>query len=146
MGWSYNSDPSASNLDVVRFLSGQTSTSDDVLLQDEEINWLISSKPNNFHAAAGACDMLAARYSATQPRGESYGKTRLDWSDRVVDLRKTAKSLRAQAGLEGVSPFVGGRSISDKRSVQNDTDRVKPAFTIGMTDHPGTKQGSTVSS
>ena len=141
--WSYSQDPDSGNLAVVRLLCGQTSTSDDVLLQDEEIDWIISQKPNNYHAAAAACDLLASRYSATQPKGQTYGKTKLDWGDRATELRKSAKTLREQANLEGVTPFVGGRSISDKRGVTADSDRVRPAFTIGMTDHPGTNLGST---
>jgi hypothetical protein len=144
--WSYSGDPADSNNDKVRFLCGQTSTADDVLITDEEVSFWVAEKPNVYHAAAAACDVLANRYSATQPKSEGYGKTRLDWSDRVDNLRRSAKALRQQANLEGVTPYVGGASVSDKQSVDLDSDRVKPAFSIGMTDHPGTDFGSTVGS
>lgn len=53
MSFTYSGDPSASKLDAVRFALGDTDASQP-LLQDEEINYLISMYPNDSGLMAAA--------------------------------------------------------------------------------------------
>jgi hypothetical protein len=136
VSWTYSGDPSNSNGDAVRFLCGQTSTADSVLITDEEITYLVAQTPSNEYAAAKACESLANQYAVRQSESETVGPFSAEWGDRSKKLLQLAKSLRAQAVLH-VTPFVGGSRVADRDSRVDDTDRVADQFTVGMMDEPG---------
>ena len=128
----YSGDPTASSLDKVRFLVGDTNTADPQL-SDEEILWLISSQGNIYNAAAMACEQIV---SLGRLVDKKVGDFEIRGSSRARDLMSRAKSLRIRAAASAV-PYAGGISRSDKQSYEDDTDRVTPAFHIGQFDSPG---------
>ena len=67
MGFSYSGDPSKSSTDTVRFLV-QDTNSKDVLLQDEEIAFLVNEEGSVEQAAMRAAETIAAQFSITQCR------------------------------------------------------------------------------
>jgi len=66
MSWSYSRDPQDSSLDEVRFLVGDTD-SDDQLISDEEIEYLIAKWTpvygSNIMVAAMAAESIAAKFA-----------------------------------------------------------------------------------
>jgi len=128
----------------VRLLIGDTDieATIDVRLEDEDIKRLIeltcgTSSPGASglrRAAAQAADVLAAKF-ARKAEG-STGPNRLAPSSRAQELRATASRLRMESSM-GAAPYAGGISVSDKAARAADEDRVQPAFSAGMLDHPG---------
>lgn len=137
MAFTYAGTPSSVARDAVRWLSGQTSSGDDVVIADAEITFaLAQTGSNNYEAAALVCDALAARYAA-YPTNESVGQLGLSWSDRAKGFTARAKELRSmRLRIGGISPYVGGISISDKLTDTQDSDRVPLAFEVGRDDNP----------
>jgi hypothetical protein len=143
MSWQYSVDPATSNNDAVRFLTGQTSSGDDVLLYDEEIAYSLTQTGSNVqYAAAMCCESMAAQYIRKMQQ-LGVGSYKEVWGDRVQSLRDQAKTLRQRALLEGVSPFAGGVSKADKRTREDDDDRVQPFARTGHMDYREQSTGST---
>ena len=63
------------------------------------------------------------------------GQTAITWTDRAKWYRQQSQVLRRKALLGGVSPFAGGVSQSDKDTREDDSDRVAPFASLGMTDY-----------
>ena len=136
MSWSYSGSPSDSTLDEVRFLVGQTSTGDDVRLEDEEITYTLANQPNTYYAAALCAENLQARY-ALEADDMAVGQTRVAFKDRASGFSRLAATLRQKALLAGVSPYVGGVSVSAKDTQEEDTDWVQPFATLEDMDNEG---------
>ena len=135
--WIYSGDPATSNKDWVRWKVGDTNSTDQ-LVSDEEIGAAVTAEGHKALAAAVICEHLAARYSreADQTINDGSGSSRTrSLSQRAGAFMKLATSLRTQSSVTiGVSPFLGGSSVVDKAAREDDTDRVAPAFTTGMSD------------
>jgi hypothetical protein len=129
MAWTYNvSLINATPLYQVRLLCGDTDITDQ-LLQDEEINYLLSVF-STYEAAAQACDAIAAKFSrqADQTTGDistSYSQRAKMYSERAIQLRNQSQNHTA-------APYAGGISVSDKMINEQDTDVVQPSFTRGL--------------
>lgn len=135
MTWSY-SNPSASAKDAIRFLIGDTDTTDQQL-QDEEITYLIGLYPSPYSAAANACDALANKYSRQVQK--SVGRMSIAAGERCKAYRTAAAELRRKRSTEGLSMFIGGRTISGKETFADDSNAVQPSFAIGQDDFPETQ-------
>lgn len=141
MTWTYSGNPADSSLDAVRFLIGDTD-SEEELIQDEEINYLLEEEAGDvIEAAVRACNTIAARFSrlADQTIGDYSAK----YSQKAQNYRELALRIREEDTKSSVMkavPFAGGISVSDKETTKEDSDRVKPAFEKGMMDYPGTSQ------
>jgi hypothetical protein len=125
--WTY-SDPSANDRDKVRFKLGDTDTSDE-LISDEEIAYLLTLGTVQQAAAHGA-EAIAARFA--RKADKTIGDLALKLSQKAEAYWKLAAALWEDAGgklpsLELV-PYAGGISVSDKEAVEEDSDRVEPAF------------------
>jgi hypothetical protein len=72
MSFTYGGDPSASSLAKVRFLI-QDTDSTDVLLQDAEINWIISESADVYQASSNACYVIASKFSRQSDYSKSVG-------------------------------------------------------------------------
>ena len=142
MSWLYSGDPAAIARDAVRFLVGQTSTGDEVLLSDEEIAWAISETSNSYYAAALCAETLASRYRQTGPESETIGRLSVTWGDRATKFAAIARTLRAQ-GAQGAVPFLGGQSVDARDTREADTDLRQPAFGTKQFDYPGMSTGET---
>lgn len=134
MTWTYAGDPSNSTLEEVRFLIGDTDTTDQQL-SDEEINYLIAKHITAYATAIHACLALVAKYSRKVDK--SVGDLRIGYSKLRDHYASLAKSLRVQAvAVEGAAtPYAGGLSEDDKDSYEEDTDRVQPFFRREMDDY-----------
>ncbi|HEX9526634.1 MAG TPA: hypothetical protein VF951_03990 [Streptosporangiaceae bacterium] len=109
--------------DQVRLLLEDT-TPATPLYQDEEIAWTLSQWPNVYRAAS----VLATRLA-----GGRQGIVRKKAGDVEIALdaghyRALATDYARMAALSA-KPVAGGLSISEKASVEQDTDRVEPRFT-----------------
>ena len=135
MSWTYSGDPAASDADAVRFLIGDTSTTDQQL-QDAEIAYLLTTEGSVYRAAAQAARSIGAKYARLVDK--SVGDLRLSYSQRAASYEKLAASLVARATTRTATPYAGGISAADKALDEQDTDLAKPAFTVGQFDFPGT--------
>lgn len=80
MAWSYSGDPGASSLDEIRFLIGDTDSTDQ-LLSNEEINYLFTEYGDAYSAAVACVVALIGKFSRD-----------VEESKRVGDLSLTIKS------------------------------------------------------
>ena len=92
MTWSYSGNPASSNRDSVRFLIFDTDTNDQ-LLSNEEIDYVLTKETNVHMAAAMCAEALAAKFARDIDRsviGMSANPSRrpefyLDLADRLRD-------------------------------------------------------------
>lgn len=131
MTWSYSGNPSNSDLDQVRFLIGDTDTTDQ-LVTDEEATWALS-EGSVYNAAAELCDAIAAKFSRKVDK--SVGDLRLSYSKLSEQYSKKSKQLRSRGAFGGIAAYAGGISVSDKETAESNTDRVSPSITRDMDDY-----------
>ena len=133
--WTY--DPAliaTSALYQVRTLIADVNIKDQ-LLWDEQISFAISQRNGNIYAAgADCCRQIAAKYSRDVDTTEgllhrSYSVRQRAFADRAGELDARAKITGKGAAI------AGGISRQDKREQNADTDRVMPAFLMGLTDN-----------
>lgn len=139
MAWTYSGDPSTNDKDAVRFLIGDTDTTDQQL-QDEEITYLLNINGGDvYDAAIAAARSLASKYS--RQADTRIGDYSVSASQRAAAYLALAKELQQQqvANLVHTStPYAGGISVADKQQDETNTDRVRPAFTRYDMTFPGT--------
>ena len=131
MSFTYAGDPAATNLAAVRFLVGDTDTTDQ-LINDAEINYILTVETNVRLAAAMTCDAISAKFSRkadTTTLGLSVAA-----SKRAEAYRQRAMDLRSQVG-RAAEIFVGGESIADKDTIEDGSDNVLPTFRRGADDY-----------
>lgn len=128
MSWSYV--PGASARDYVRFLIGDTDSSNE-LLQNEEIDTALSNEGNKYAAAAVCADALAGKFS--DEADKKVGPLSISASQKADKYQKLADRLRAQIGRK-VAAWAGGISESEMRDAEKDTDRVDTSFKRGQND------------
>ncbi len=134
MTWLYSGNPATSNKDAVRFLIGDTNTTDQKL-QDEEINYLLTVYGTPAMAAAESLEQLARRMA--QSAEFAIGRYRESLVEGATLLNQKARELRQQAGAIGAKGiYAGGISRTDKDAQELDTDRVQPAFARDQHAHP----------
>lgn len=133
MTWTYSQNPATDTKDAIRFLVGDT-VSTDQQASDEEILWAISAHSNLYQAAALVAESIAGRYARNATKKE-VGDLKLWFDKRSGQYSSLAKSLRRRA-LLSADPSLPARTISSKDSAVADTDRTRPAFTRGQWDNP----------
>lgn len=126
MAWTYSGDPSSGSRDQVRFLIHDTDTSDQ-LLQDEEIDWVLTERPNVYLAGETCCIQIATGFSrfadqSTQDLSDSYSQRAKMYSERAMELRELAWKSTP------VIPYAGGTSVSDKELQRDNDNIVQPRF------------------
>ena len=133
MSWSYSGDPTDSYVDAVRFFVQDTNT-DDQLLSDEEISFLIthwSEYDSMIFVAAMAAETIASRFAreiTVSADGVSVGTNELQ--QKYLGL---AKQLRAQYLLEQVTgaPESFGNNFGEEFDAS-----IKPlSFGVGLLDN-----------
>lgn len=132
MTWTYSGNPSSSSLDAVRFRIGDTDT-EDQLVTDEEIAYLLTEWGNVPSASIAACEAIAAKFSRLADR--QIGNLRISASQKSEQYRQLAATLRRQQAML-VIPYAGGISRDDKLTREDDSDRVVPAFSRDMMTNP----------
>ena len=133
MAWTYAGDPSVSSLATVRFLIGDTDTTDQ-LINDAEVTYLITVHGNTNRAASEACRAIAAKFARLMSR--SIGGLQADFSAKYTQYLELADSLLAKDELAPVAPFISGYSRSAKEAVELDNDRETTFGRKGQFDNP----------
>jgi hypothetical protein len=145
MTWSYSGNPASSSKDMVRFLIGDT-VSTAQLMQDEEINAILTYQSNPIYAAAYCADAMCAKFA--READLSIGATSISASQKSKAYCALADRLRASGGstdgtgIPSVSMFVGGISVSGNSALAEDDDLVQPPFGVGQDDNPSTPNGA----
>jgi len=127
MTWTYGGDPSTPPRDTVRFLIGDTDSSNE-LLSDGEIAYLLAQWNNDTYVAAThACEALASKFAGKSDMSKSVGDLSIstrygEQSDRYKAL---AVSLAVQAAA--ASPPIPSIYITDDGDVGHASK-----FTIDM--------------
>lgn len=141
MTWSYD----ASNLDttteagkvnVIRFLIGDTDERDEQL-QDEEITFALSQKPNVYSAASFLALSLASKYARLVDTELDDSMT-AKYSQQYDHYTDIARSMKEQAASNsgGFNIVAGGVKRATVGIVRKDPTRVKSKFYPGKFSYP----------
>jgi len=126
MAWSYSGNPSAENpKDQVRFFTQDTDQSDQ-LLQDEEINFLLTLEGGPLKAAVKAAETIAGKFA--RKCDEKVGQVSVSFSQKSKQYFELAAKLKRHSDIKGACPFAGGLDISQKDTQRDNDDRVQPDF------------------
>ena len=136
MTWTYTlALLSTSDLMQVRYLIGDTDSTEE-LLQDEEIEWVLTQIPNIYLAAAECCLQIAMWFIRRAVQ-EKVEQVQFDYRERANTYLKLKDQWEQKAKtLVPGQAYAGGISISDKETTEADTDRVQPEFYKGEFDNP----------
>ena len=116
---------------------GDTDTNEQQLT-DEEVNFWIDNSGGTMFAAAKCCRSLAAEYARRVDK--SIGPASIAVSQRQQHYADLGDYWQQQAAtFIAIEPYAGGISVSDKQTIDEDSDRVTPAFVIGWDDVPGSQ-------
>jgi len=129
LGWTYDSDL-PTDKDRVRFLIGDTDANDPIM-QDGEINYVLTVHANVNRAAAACCRAIAAKLRRELTLNPAAGSISLDpqkQADGFIDLANELEQQALTSGGAGI--FGGGISKTSKAAQESSSDRVKPAFTV----------------
>jgi len=135
MTWTYNSSVSTDR-DKIRLLIGDTDTNDQ-LLSDEEISFVIAEQPNVYYAAAQCCETIAGKFGrdvSTTLEGLSIAKRQ-----RFENYLNMAETLRVTAmRVKPGKPFAAAIDKDDRDAYSHKemTNLVQPNFELEMHDHP----------
>ena len=142
MTWTYSGDPASNARDSIRFLIGDTDTTDQ-LINDEEIAWMNNQVTGSDTATTGvytvavrACLTIASKFARMADK--SVGDLSVTMSQKATGYREQAKALKALALAEGgvPTPYAGGISLSDKSIDRSDSDIVR-YFSVGQFQNNG---------
>jgi hypothetical protein len=133
----YSGDPSESNKDEVRYLVGDTGGSEfdergEFFLSDAEVRYAVSNAGNNKQAALACAKRIKNRLA--KEADADVGDGSVDFSQRFDNIGEVIEELEKEVSLEGLNPYAGGISESDKDTVEDDNDRVEPFFVRGQFD------------
>ncbi len=120
--------------DKVRFLIGDSDTGD-LILQDEEIEWLLDTEHNIYMAAGEAADKAASKLRRLGIQDLKVGETRIRY-DRSLEIREKVSRLRDRGRAHQLVD-AGGVFLSDRTDMEGDSSLIQPGIKRGMTDYPG---------
>lgn len=107
-------DPSSGNRDKVRFLIGDTDSTD-AHFQDEEITYLLTTWGDNvYNAAVNGAEILSGRYAHLTNYSRSIGDLSISeqYGASAQEFRKLAETLRRQRDLlYPPTPKINAQSI-----------------------------------
>lgn len=133
MSFTYEGDPTASDLDALRFTIGDTNSADPQL-SDEELLYLLSLNNGVLEAAIDAVDGLIAKYARLVDK--SVDGLKYSYSQRhtgYMNLRD--KLVSRQNRKDNIGVVATGISVSDKQVLTDDTDYVQNDHTRGQFDY-----------
>jgi hypothetical protein len=135
VSFSYSGNPATSDTDSVRFLLGDTESSDP-LLQNEEIEFLLEQWSGNLYSAAAAgAEQIAAQVTRETPYSGDGVDTNTDILQQKFML--LASQLRMLARRKGYAAaiYAGGIDRSDVEDADADDTAIAGQFGVGMHDH-----------
>jgi len=116
-----------SDLDKLRLEIADTDVNAQ-LLQDDELNFILSVESNHWGASARACEIISRSFLRKADVRIGRGGTTLTYTTAAKQYAEMATAFRKRAsGMH--APWSGGRSISEKESLAADPDAVQPLFT-----------------
>lgn len=131
--WTYTGDPSNSDRDMVRFLIGDTDSTDQQIL-DAEIDALLTLYGDSRSTAIQACRTLSAKY--TRNVSKTVGPISISYGERANAYNLLADNLERGLNIAAATlaaPYLSGASVNDKSIDQLDTDVIK-VFGVGIHD------------
>lgn len=123
MTWSYSGDPASSDMDLVRFLCGDTDSAIP-LITDEEINYLISVRVSPYIAASEACLQIMAKLA--KEVDYAIGPEKVSASQRFENYRKLMDMRKSSNATLNAAP---------SWNAPDTVYTTKPVFDIGMHDN-----------
>lgn len=137
MTWTYSGDPSSSATDAIRFLIGDTDSTDQ-LLSNEEIAWInleqsgsITATTDLYYSAHYACHAISARL--VRLADTQIGDLNIKLSQKAMGYKTLAQDLLAHASRQSAPiPYAGGLTISDKDIDEDNTDVFRGWFASGQ--------------
>lgn len=132
MTWTYSGNPSSSSRDAIRFLIGDTDTTDQ-LLSNEEIDYIISVQGASNRAASEAARAVAAKYARLMSR--SIGGLSADFSAKYRQYLELANSLLTTEETHPVSPYISGYNRPAKDAIEDNPDRESTFSRKGIMDN-----------
>lgn len=126
MAWTYTNSPATSQRDEVRFLVGDT-VSTEQLVSDEEIAYAIVQNSNIKEAASIIAEAIAMKF-ATMKTSVKIGPIAEEYGNRAEFYAKRAKELKNNASSSVTLNIDSGTSYNS-----DGTERPM-SFSIGMTD------------
>jgi hypothetical protein len=137
MTWTYSGDPASSALDAIRFLVGDTDTTDQ-LLSDEEIAWINYEQSGSsvsttdlYYSAHYACHAIGAKLARLADT--NIGDLRITLSQKAQGYRALATDLMVHANRQNAPiPYAGGISVSDKQIDLENSDLDRTYFKSGQ--------------
>lgn len=130
--WTYSGNPADSESDAVRFMVGDTIESRP-LLDDKEVEWIVSQATNLNIRAALACEALWSRFVAISDY--TVGSVSKKFSDIAAKFKERAAQFRAEATKNALVSFPA-HLVSTKSALKSDSELTTPQFGIGMADSP----------
>ena len=111
MAWTYSGNPASSLKDSVRFLVGDTDTTDQIVT-DEEIAWALGVVDDSIYQAAhDLCVSLAAKF-ARMATSKSVGDLSLSYSDRSSAFHSLADRILDLASRRDVpTPWASPKNM-----------------------------------
>jgi hypothetical protein len=127
---------------AVRFLVGDTDSTDAQVFDDEISFALAQSSDNIYNASAYVCRTIAAKY-ARRVDTDLSGALSASYSDLYAHYISLADSLEAEAKKQnGLAIKAGGISEAAISVVRQNTDRVVPSFRRDRFRNPPNYDGS----
>ena len=133
----YLGAPTSTNNDGIRLAVGDLSTTvAGQMLSSADYTFIRTLAGDYASRVVIAARMVGAKF-ADGSIMKKVGDLTIQKGERVTFYKNLADQWERRA-LAGVAPYLGGRSLADKDSVEDDTDRNAPAFQRGAFDFPGT--------
>lgn len=128
-------DPTSGNRDKIRFLIGDTDSTD-FHLHDAEVTYLFDTWGNVYAAAAYAAEIIAAKYAHKTNYSRSIGDLSISesYATSAQEFRELAKSLRAQE-LDQFPPTVKINAQAIMSTADKTVTTYKTDFYTGMHDY-----------
>ncbi len=138
--WTYdasvlNTTTAAGRRNSVRFLVGDTNSSDQQV-QDEEIDFALSECGSSIYAGASWVASAIAGLYSRKVNVELDGVLREEYTKLADNYRKLSRDLKQKGSGLGIS--AGGISVTTIETVRDDTDRPSSAFTMDRFRYPAT--------
>lgn len=134
--YSYSGDPSATDLDKVRFLLSDTNSTSP-LLQDEEIYWLLEEWSNAYEAAASGAEIIAGQYAHKSDYSKSVGDLSLsqNFDTQANRFRSLAVTLRGHKYRKEPPTWVVNEAVLES-TANRVVDIQNSDFYSGQFDNP----------
>lgn len=142
MGWTYSGDPANSDNDTVRFLVADTDTNDQ-LISDEEIAYLLDEHGDTMLAAIGAAEQLAYKFAReVSHSGDGLSYSASDLHKHYLAVADRLKQVHRRARAKAARPYAGGISWAERDKDDHDDDLIQTHIRSHDMDNPRAGTGS----